>query len=267
MSGNLHESINTFLSFYAANKHLAELDEITNFLFSNVLSAKGYNNFRNAQESGESYFIYDVLKKSDIKVCIDIGANIGGYSRLILDATGADVIAFEPLPDVYKTLKSNLINFSPRITLNNMGVGSKNETLAIRYNPNTTEHATFSMEVDEIPYLNNNREISVPVVSLDSYIQSSDISRTDLIKIDVEGFEAEVLSGACETLGRFRPRFIQVEFNWHQLFKGSSLYILYKKLVGYQVYQLRPNRWVIRHPKDQSTNMYFYPNFVFVRDY
>ncbi len=86
----------------------------------------------------------------------------------------------------------------------------------------------------------------------------------DFIKIDTEGFESEVFKGAKNIIMEIKPKFIQIEFNWHQLFRNHSLLYFSELLQGYLVYQLIPNGWVLRDPKDPLTNIYSYSNFVFV---
>ena len=94
----------------------------------------------------------------------------------------------------------------------------------INYNPNATAHASFSKEIDEIDYLSNQTQILVPLVTLDSYLAKNRITEVELIKIDVEGFESEVFAGAKEIFVNTRPKFIQIEFNLHQLFRNTSLH-------------------------------------------
>ena len=91
------------------------------------------------------------------------------------------------------------------------------------------------------------------------------IKEIDLIKIDTEGFEAEVFEGAKKTFTIIKPKFIQMEFNWHQIFRNTSLNFFAEKLPDYDVYQLIPNGWVKRDPKDPLVNIYLFSNFVFVR--
>lgn len=262
---DLSAVINSFLNFYVQNKHKAELSQVTEFLLSHALSARGYNNFRNNEESGESFFITEVLAKWRPKLCIDVGANVGNYSLEILKATESHVIAFEPLPLAFHSLVQSTQNFLDRIKLENLGIGESNEELAIHFNPDTSEHASFSVEVDKVSYLNNFKEVTVPVVTLDSYFEQNSIREVDLIKIDVEGFETEVFRGAIQVFSEVRPKFVQIEFNWHQLFRNVSLNYFAEKLVGYDVYQLIPNGWAKRDPKDPYTNIYAFSNFVFVR--
>jgi len=135
----------------------------------------------------------------------------------------------------------------------------------INFNPQATSHASFSKEVEEIDYLSNQIEITVSVVTLDSYFEENMIKEVDLIKIDVEGFESEGFAGSKEIFSTIKPKFIQLEFNWHQLFRNTSLVFFSKQLAGYDTYQLIPQGWIKREPKDPLSNIFMYSNFVFVR--
>jgi hypothetical protein len=88
-----------------------------------------------------------------------------------------------------------------------------------------------------------------------------------LVKIDTEGFEYEVLKGAQRALRGRRPRYVQIEFNHHQLFRGHTLYSMSKLLEGYVAYQILPGSRGMRRvsPEDPFANVYSYANFVFAR--
>ena len=91
--------------------------------------------------------------------------------------------------------------------------------------------------------------------------------KSTLLKIDTEGYEYEVLLGARQTIENRKPKFIQIEYNWHQLFKGQSLYKLASLLPNYVTYQLLPHgsglsKVDARRPE---ANIYHYSNFVFIR--
>ena len=72
--------------------------------------------------------------------------------------------------------------------------------MEIHYNDDITAYASFSEEIKEVPYINNTKCHSVEVVTSDKYIEENAIKSIDLIKIDTEGFEWEVLSGALDTI-------------------------------------------------------------------
>ena len=263
---DLQNMVDNFLKFYSENKHHKELNSITEFLLSHALSARGYNNYRNNQESGESYFIKEILAKTNPKLCIDVGANIGEYTKEILENTDSRIICFEPVPTTFEKLRKETESYSDRITYENMGVGAINEELIIHFNSDALAHASFSEEVKQINYISNEEKVSVPVVTLDTYFKDKNITEVDFIKIDTEGFESEVFKGAARIFAELKPKYIQIEFNWHQLFRNNSLHYFSQLLQNYDMYQLIPNGWVLRDPKDPLVNIYSYSNFVFVKN-
>lgn len=90
------------------------------------------------------------------------------------------------------------------------------------------------------------------------------MAAVDLIKIDTQGFQAEVFEGAARVISEIRPRLIQMEFNWHQMFRSKTLNDFAEMLPGYDVYQLLPDGWVQRDPRDPLSNVYQFSNFGFV---
>lgn len=234
-------------------------------LLSAALRARGYNNFRNYEESGEHFFIMNVLAHSNPTVCIDIGANIGNYTEKLLQHTQATVISFEPLPAAFAELQKKVKSFGKRSILENKGVGEKNDNLVLNYNPSALAHASFSEEINKVPYVKNSESINAKVVSIDTYFENSKFSTVDFIKIDTEGFEYEVLKGAHYTIDRFKPKYIQIEFNWHHMFRNISLNYIAEMLPDYDVFQLIPGGWIKRDAIDPLSNIYCFANFVFVR--
>jgi FkbM family methyltransferase len=235
-----------------------------------ALRARGYDNFGDAKNTGEQIFI-KILGARDPKLCIDVGANRGDYARDLLEMTGAKVISFEPLPHAFAALLTLKNEFGDRFEAENVGVGEQEGTLALHYGENS-KLASFSEEVGQIDYVgdNNVNTIDVKVITLDCYFErhsNDDFQEIDLLKIDTEGFELEVLRGAQKTIAVRRPKFIQIEYNWHQLFRGESLLSLSELMTGYRAFQLLPHGsgLVHREVKSPESNIYRYSNFVFVR--
>lgn len=241
------------------------LKKINNRVLDCALSAKGYNNWRNLTESGEKFFIKNFLANDKTSLCIDIGANKGDFTRLLLEETVAKVISFEPLPFKYSEMVENLSEYVDRCTFVNKGVGAQSETLKIHYNEERSEHASFSEEVKNVDYVVNSETLDIGVTSLDEYCNLNQISEIDLIKIDTEGFEKEVFEGANQTFNELQPKFIQIEYNWHQLFRNTSLYYFADKLPNYDVYQLTYNGMSKVDAKHPFSNIYVFSNFVFIR--
>lgn len=237
-----------------------------------ALKGRGYNNFTSPVISGEAKFL-DLVARADPKLCIDVGANRGRYSEVLLNTTDTVVIAFEPLPLAFADLRLLQERFPERLLVENCGVGSEDGTLSLNYGDLDSEFASFSTEVNRVSYVgsSNVNAMTVPVVKLDSFLKpelSDKFGQIDLLKIDTEGFELEVLLGARVTIERLRPRFIQIEYNWHQLFRGQSLYSLSRLLPGYVAYQMVPYGFgLVRRDVDRpESNIYHYSNFVFVHN-
>ncbi len=141
--------------------------------FGNYLHKKFYSKF---------------INKND--VCFDIGANKGRKSKLLL-SLGAKVIAFEPQSSCSKFLNdidNNNFNYLP------IAVGPKDEIKSLNI-ANHIEVATFSNEF--IDYFKNdslewNNVEEVEVKKLDTLIKEYGIP--DFCKIDVEGYELDILS-------------------------------------------------------------------------
>ena len=93
------------------------------------------------------------------------------------------------------------------------------------------------------------------------------LEKIDLIKIDTEGYEYEVLQGAKKTIEKFKPKYIQIEYNWHHLFKNVNLYYFSKYLKNYDVYKILPfSRDLMKIDPERPEHNYFnYSNIVFIK--
>lgn len=154
-------------------------------------------------DTNEMMFMMHFLRPED--TFVDIGANIGVYSVLASGVAGAKSLAFEPIPSTFFRLKRNINynNLQDKTELYNLGVGDKEETLV------------FSNSLDAINHVITDGNYSgsvtnIPVNSLDNLMADQ---TPNLMKIDVEGFEANVINGATETLKRPELKVIIMETN------------------------------------------------------
>ena len=264
----LYKKLSIIYVFVFGRKSMQFFNDI---VLSLSLNAKGFKNYGNLNLTGEKRFIKLISK--EINFSIDIGANVGKYTKLLLAETSSEVIAFEPLPKAFEELKEIEKNFSSRLNVYNIGIGNKNSNLELNYSTEKSELASFIEDLDKLSFIDskNNKKIIVEVMALDSffkkYEQTYKEKEIDLLKIDTEGFELEVLNGASETLINKKPKFIQIEFNWHQLFREQTIYKFSKILSNYEVFKILPfgNSLIKVDPKRPESNIFHLSNFVFIR--
>lgn len=158
-------------------------------------------------------FIEMAQKNRPIKTIFDLGANVGTWTKLakaiIPDAA---VHAFEPIPlyqDEYLKSTKALSN----IKLHKVGVGSENKTEKFNF----SGHSSSFLEVSEnllkmFPNEKKVGEINVEMVRLDDYVAKQNIPLPDMMKLDVEGYELEVLKGALKCMANCRYIILEVSF-------------------------------------------------------
>lgn len=221
------------------------------------LHGLGYDNGWRPSYTGEDWFLTNVLKKLDPKVCLDVGASIGNYSTILLRETSADVYAFEPTPSAFRELKKLEAN-EPRLHAVEKAVSMTDGTTTFYLEGERSERNSLSKEglFDPKPH-------QVSVTTLDTF--TKDLSRVDFIKVDTEGFEHEVFEGMQETLRRHKPTAVQFEFNILHLWRGHTLLSLAKLLDGYELYRLLPRGLVHVQPTHFVDNIFIFSNVVALR--
>jgi FkbM family methyltransferase len=141
------------------------------------------------------------------ELVIDAGANVGCYSLIAaLLEPKAQLTAFEPLDDAYAKLIGNieLNGMANRIVPNRLALGSRSGELVLtRIFEGTQGTPVPDLLSPGVIWGQSGRE-AVPVVTLDQYLSTHQLRLPDIIKLDVEGFELEVLEGAPDALSNAR---------------------------------------------------------------
>ncbi len=155
--------------------------------------------------------IVEQLLKRD-GVYIDVGTNVGMIiSRVAKKLPNTQVIGIEPMePTAKRAAATFALNGVRNCTLVNAAVGESNGVLEIKYNPNFTgQTSVHKVEFAEDDHVST---LTVPIFTLDDLIQTMAPGKISLIKIDVEGHEFAVLSGAQNAL-REHEAAILFEYN------------------------------------------------------
>jgi FkbM family methyltransferase len=139
----------------------------------------------------------------------DVGANVGLYAELFADLVGPDgkVIAFEPSPKAFAILKlKSLAAKRNNVFLQNVALSDADGLFDFFVNKEELSTSDGLM-----PASDRNEPIKVTVKRGDTFIH---LASPSIIKIDVEGFELEVLNGMQQTMSsaNLRAIFIEVHF-------------------------------------------------------
>jgi FkbM family methyltransferase len=199
-------------------------------------------------------FLLHLLRPQD--EFVDVGANVGSYTVLASAAIGAHSNSFEPDPRIFRDLCRNLqINdIAERVTAHNAGVSSKPGTLSFLKSGPGTRVARH----DD----NSNETFTSPVTTLDECLLGT---HPVLMKIDVEGFEAEVLAGASNTLRDPSLLALIVENNEDSVKFGFSTDRVYNVLTecGFQIASYDP---LSRDLALMGTDQVIRQNSIYVRN-
>jgi FkbM family methyltransferase len=190
-----------------------------------------------AFELGVSDVTRSILAAGD--TVIDVGANVGFHTLQWSKRVGPSgrVLAFEPVPPNMAALRRNLaLNPALKAETYDLALGHEPAQLQLNHDRFGWTSGGYSFaHAHESGYL-------VKQVALDHFLEASErpIVNLSLIKVDVEGFEAKVLSGALETVRHHRP-YIVVE--WHLAFGNSASEalrsVVLDELVGRLGYSVR----------------------------
>ena len=136
----------------------------------------------------------------------DVGANVGSYTVLASAVCGATTRAYEPLPHTFARLKDNVAvnHLGDRVTAVQAGVGRVPGKLRFTADRDTMNHALG----DGQQYAG--KVVECPVVRLDDDLGGA---VPLLMKIDTEGFEAEVLAGGPNTFASGQLQAVLIEMS------------------------------------------------------
>ncbi len=165
-----------------------------------------YVYYLGAYEKGILSVIAEILKSSPDSVFIDIGANTGHHT-LFSSKYAAKVYAFEPYAKVRDLLKERISkNNLKNVEVVPFALGKINEELTF-YEPSDANTGTGSLLAD-FKDTNKDLGLKINVRNGAELFQELGITRATLMKIDVEGFEATVLSGLLDFMKKTSPRII-----------------------------------------------------------
>ncbi|MGH9877157.1 MAG: FkbM family methyltransferase [Nitrososphaerales archaeon] len=207
-------------------------------------------------EENEIAFVTDLLQHSRNPTVLDIGANIGWHAICwAVACSGARVYAFEPSTKTAVLLKTNAalngveaqIKCVPCAVSDQEGVADFHECEDSGYSSlkDTKRKKVIS-------------KVSVPVITIDRFVEEEGITQLAVIKIDVEGLETEVLRGALRTLETMSPDVVVEIYRGKASNPNPEETIRLMQSVGYKAFHWK-NGNIVPHSihSDKYFNYYF----------
>lgn len=210
-------------------------------LYHFALRGLGVMNYEDFTVSGEQYLLSRILPAvTGCGPCtvVDAGANLGGYSKLVLQVNPmAQIFAFEPHPKAFAQLAAisndrfHALNFA-------LGAEEGSTTIYDCAAIDGSEHATLLRGVVERVYGDANlSEHVVARTRLDVAMRSL-ATHIHLLKIDTEGTELDVIRGCGRYLTESRIDLIQFEFNSMNVYSRCFLLDFQNALPGYRLFRV-----------------------------
>ncbi|HEX7844442.1 MAG TPA: FkbM family methyltransferase [Chitinophagaceae bacterium] len=133
-------------------------------------------------------------------VCMDIGANLGYYSLLMAELCGHSgrTISVEPNPSMAKLLRFSEFIHGWNFNIVEKAIADKPGEAELTIPEGSFGGASLASEPGS-PFAKNSR-VNVAVTTVDDIVQELRLSKVDMIKIDVEGYEPQVFEGMKKTI-------------------------------------------------------------------
>ena len=157
-----------------------------------------------------------------LRYVVDLGANEGQWANAFLDLISPEkLVMIEPNPVAFARLREKFGGRS-NIELHNVAVGEANGVTTLRVTRDSTGASVLPPREEMRELIGSNwaveSEVECQLRTLDTLVRS--LPEISLLKIDVQGYEKEALSGAVETLGK--TKFLLIELNYMPQYVGGS---------------------------------------------
>jgi FkbM family methyltransferase len=168
----------------------------------------------------------EILRRTQIKCVLDVGANVGQFRDFLRTAVGFKgwIVSFEPVPDHVAILKSRILRDRKWI-LHALAVSDVAGALEM----NVAAHGVLSSFLDPVQAspadVAITKRISMEAVTLDSMIDTITATsplRSTFLKIDTQGFDLKVLRGARQMLVQIPA--VQVEVPVLPIYEGMPTF-------------------------------------------
>lgn len=202
---------------------------------------KAYNNLGNMNMAynGEARALRLVVGRLPGDI-IDAGANEGQWAAVRPDAGDRSIHSFEPVPPVFARLQARLAGV-PGAQPVNAGLGAQEAEVVLNYNPGVSQ-ITSAFEL--VDHHGGAQPVRCRITTGDRYLADQGIAEVALLKIDVEGMEADCLAGFADAFARGAIAAVQFEHGPSHVHSGHTLKYFNDWLEerGFALFRIFPTR-------------------------
>ena len=205
-----------------------------------VLSKIGLRKYLILKRDGVHYARYQIFNRQwlanlKIRNVLDIGANVGEFTLIFHHLFDAPIIhSFEPLPSCKINLDAIATN-KPNITFHPYALGARESTQILHVSSHAPSSSILNMgqlHKTDYPHSAGSSDVEIRCKMLDSVLGDVEFDGNLLIKMDVQGFELEVMQGGDKV---FRAaKVVVLEMSIQELYDGEpgfdDLYCFLKSL-------------------------------------
>lgn len=182
-----------------------------------------------------SYRMVDSLRRQGIapQTVIDVGANVGQFAVAAMKLLAPNKLyAFEPIPEVCQKLKRNTASI-PQVEASELALA---EAAGSRqFHLNSHSHSSSLLPLAKIhreafPDACEVRTFEVGLSTLDQFFAEIDLGQPVLLKLDVQGYEANVIKGGKATLRKLQ--WVVAETSLRPLYEGEPLFIEFVEMMA-----------------------------------
>ena len=173
---------------------------------------------------------YDFATDKSPRVIVDAGANIGLASIYFASRYPSSIIiAIEPEASNYELLKKNVALYANIITLN-AALWNKNEEISV-VDPGIGKHGFITQEKDNQEEIPRNFLQQVHGITVDKIMEDYELTRIDILKMDIEGAELEVFKDSSSWIGKVNAIIVEL----HERMKPGCNRSFYNGSSGFDV--------------------------------
>jgi FkbM family methyltransferase len=161
------------------------------------------------------------LSPLEVKTVVDVGANKGQFA-LLADGVFPDatIYSFEPLQEPAARFRATL-GQKVRLFETAIGAFDREATIFVSKRFDSSSLLPITRQTEIFPGTECKEQRVVPVAPLSKYLSAEQIKPPALLKIDVQGYELEVLKGSEPLLELFK--FVYLESSFVELYQGQAL--------------------------------------------